>query len=112
MTLIPFHRAILATEQWRRAETCRDLVGDKKWLKSLAPPAPDSEAPRGPSLRMAKTSEVRVYKVEVDGRLHEVKVIGAAPPVGSNSSPPAGLHGQAAGYRKGGPCQFGPGGRA
>ena len=37
MTLIPFHKAILATEQWRDAETCRDLIGDRKWLKSLEP---------------------------------------------------------------------------
>src|SRR6476469_3276016 len=36
-TLIPFHQAILATEQWANAETCRDLVSDKKWLKSLEP---------------------------------------------------------------------------
>ena len=26
-TLIPFHRAILATEQWASGETCRDLAG-------------------------------------------------------------------------------------
>jgi acetyl-CoA/propionyl-CoA carboxylase biotin carboxyl carrier protein len=87
VTLIPFHRAILATEQWARAETCRDLLADRDWLKSLSPadaaPAKDGdeEAP----------SEVRSYKVEVDGRLHEVKVIGAAPPSESNSNPSAGL---------------------
>ena len=41
-TLIPFHQALLATEQWRNGETCRDLVEDKDWLKQLAfpPPAP------------------------------------------------------------------------
>src|SRR3954451_6692059 len=39
-TLIPFHRALLATEQWARGETCRDLVEDAGWLKQLAfPPA-------------------------------------------------------------------------
>ncbi len=86
VTLIPFHRAILATEQWRRAETCRDLVGDKKWLKSLAPPEP---AEGGEPEEGEQASEVRVYKVEVDGRLHQVKVIGAAPP-GANSGPPTG----------------------
>src|SRR5205814_4357708 len=37
VTLIPFHRAILATEQWARGETCRDLLEDPKWLKSLEP---------------------------------------------------------------------------
>jgi acetyl-CoA/propionyl-CoA carboxylase biotin carboxyl carrier protein len=87
VTLIPFHRAILATEQWRRAETCRDLVGDKKWLKSLAPAEPPEQ---GEAEEGEEPSEVRVYRVEVDGRLHEVKVIGA-PPSGANSNPTAGL---------------------
>jgi acetyl-CoA/propionyl-CoA carboxylase biotin carboxyl carrier protein len=88
VTLIPFHRAILATDQWGRAETCRDLVADKGWLKSLAPESPptpaEDEDEEGPS-------EVRTYRVEVDGRLHEVKVIGAAPAGESNSNPAAGL---------------------
>src|SRR6059058_3208188 len=35
-TLIPFHKALLATEQWGRAETARDLLEDRKWLKTLA----------------------------------------------------------------------------
>src|SRR5689334_19931993 len=39
-TLIPFHKALLASEQWANAETCRDLVEDKAWLKELAFPAP------------------------------------------------------------------------
>src|ERR1017187_5548766 len=33
-TLIPFHKALLATEQWAKGETCRDLVEDKQWLKT------------------------------------------------------------------------------
>src|SRR3954454_9126668 len=36
-TLIPFHAAILATEQWRNGETCRDLMEDPAWLRSTAP---------------------------------------------------------------------------
>ena len=36
-TLIPFHKAILATEQWADGETCRDLMEDREWLKSTAP---------------------------------------------------------------------------
>ena len=36
-TLIPFHKAILATEQWARGETCRDLMEDRDWLESIAP---------------------------------------------------------------------------
>ena len=35
-TLIPFHRAILQTRQWADAETCRDLIEDRQWLKQLA----------------------------------------------------------------------------
>ena len=35
-TLIPFHRALLLTDQWARGETCRDLIEDRKWLKQLA----------------------------------------------------------------------------
>ena len=38
-TLIPFHKAILATEQWANGETCRDLTEDKKWLKTLSRPS-------------------------------------------------------------------------
>ncbi len=79
VTLIPFHKAILATDQWAAGETCRDLTEDKKWLKTLAPEAPpvpeEGEEPE-------ELSE-RKYRVEVDGRLHEVKVIGAAAPAGA-----------------------------
>jgi acetyl-CoA/propionyl-CoA carboxylase, biotin carboxylase, biotin carboxyl carrier protein len=74
VTLIPFHEAILATEQWRGAETCRDLIGDPDWLKSLAPKEPPPPVEEGEE---GETVE-RTYEVEVDGRLHRVKVIGAA----------------------------------
>src|SRR5450432_1603412 len=40
-TLIPFHTALLKTEQWQRGETCRDLIEDRKWLKELAFPPPE-----------------------------------------------------------------------
>src|SRR4051812_22221702 len=36
-TLLPFHTALLATEQWAGGETCRDLIGDRAWLKGLRP---------------------------------------------------------------------------
>jgi acetyl-CoA/propionyl-CoA carboxylase biotin carboxyl carrier protein len=52
-TLIPFHKALLATKQWAKGETCRDLVGDKKWLKSLQPeaaPAPSGDEPSNDKL--------------------------------------------------------------
>jgi acetyl-CoA/propionyl-CoA carboxylase, biotin carboxylase, biotin carboxyl carrier protein len=91
VTLIPFHQAILATDQWRAAETARDLIGDRKWLKSLEPepaaaPAPDSDGEGEPEEALSRT-----YKVEVDGRLHSVKVIGAPAPAGGNPGPAAGL---------------------
>ncbi|HKH14352.1 MAG TPA: acetyl-CoA carboxylase biotin carboxylase subunit [Solirubrobacterales bacterium] len=91
VTLIPFHRAILATDQWRNAETARDLIGDRKWLKSLEPEPetpPDSVADGEGEAEEALS---RTYKVEVDGRLHSVKVIGAAMPAGGNPGAGAGL---------------------
>jgi acetyl-CoA/propionyl-CoA carboxylase biotin carboxyl carrier protein len=88
-TLIPFHKALLATDQWANGETCRDLTEDRTWLKGLAPeePAKPSEDGEGES---APTAE-REYSVEVDGRLHRVKVIGAAPSANSNPTATAGL---------------------
>jgi acetyl-CoA/propionyl-CoA carboxylase, biotin carboxylase, biotin carboxyl carrier protein len=88
-TLIPFHRAILATEQWANGETCRDLISDRKWLKSLAPEAPADGAAAEPDADGAGPAE-RTYQVEVDGRLFGVKVIGdAASAVAAGN--PAGL---------------------
>jgi acetyl-CoA/propionyl-CoA carboxylase, biotin carboxylase, biotin carboxyl carrier protein len=78
-TLIPFHTALLATKQWRAGETCRDLVEDRKWLKSLAPEA----APKPSEEDEEEASTERDYKVEVDGRLYDVRVIGAAPALAS-----------------------------
>ena len=48
-TLIPFHQALLATEQWARGETCRDLLEDRRWLKTLAfaPPGDSAGARSG-----------------------------------------------------------------
>jgi acetyl-CoA/propionyl-CoA carboxylase biotin carboxyl carrier protein len=83
-TLIPFHKALLASEQWRSGETCRDLMEDREWLKSTAPetaPAP-AEGDEGPEL------VARDYKVEVSGKLFDVKVIGEA--VAGGAAPAAG----------------------
>jgi acetyl-CoA/propionyl-CoA carboxylase, biotin carboxylase, biotin carboxyl carrier protein len=85
VTLIPFHQAILATEQWRRGETCRDLIEDRKWLKELAPEASARVAEDG-EVETAELTE-RTYRVEVDGRLHSVKVIGAAAFGAANQEP-------------------------
>ena len=75
-TLIPFHRALLATEQWARGETCRDLVEDPKWLKQLASPAAPKKD-KGDGEEQAEKVE-RDYAVEVSGRRFDVKVIGEA----------------------------------
>jgi acetyl-CoA/propionyl-CoA carboxylase, biotin carboxylase, biotin carboxyl carrier protein len=83
-TLVPFHRALLATEQWARGETCRDLVEDRDWLKQLAFPAPQKAAEEEPE---EETVE-RDYAVEVSGRKFEVKVIGA--PFAPNGAAPTG----------------------
>jgi len=84
VTLIPFHEAILATDQWRNAETARDLIGDRKWLKSLEPEATGPPEAEADGEGEPEEALARTYKVEVDGRLHSVKVIGAAAPAGGN----------------------------
>jgi acetyl-CoA/propionyl-CoA carboxylase, biotin carboxylase, biotin carboxyl carrier protein len=85
-TLLPFHHAILQTRQWADAETCRDLIEDREWLKSLASPA----APKPPESEEGETVE-HGYTVEVSGKRFEVKVIG--PPFGGAAT--AGLNGSA-----------------
>ncbi|HEX3608093.1 MAG TPA: acetyl-CoA carboxylase biotin carboxylase subunit [Solirubrobacterales bacterium] len=88
-TLIPFHKALLATEQWRGGETCRDLMEDRDWLRSTAP------ADAGPPAEVEEGAEIlaRDYKVEVSGKLFDVKVIGeavagAAAPAAGGKKPP------------------------
>ncbi|MEA2397295.1 MAG: acetyl-CoA/propionyl-CoA carboxylase, biotin carboxylase, biotin carboxyl carrier protein [Thermoleophilaceae bacterium] len=72
-SLIPFHTALLQTEQWANGETCRDLIEDKAWLKKLAQPKPE---PAGDGDDEPQVE--RSYAVEVSGRRFDVKVIGAA----------------------------------
>ena len=81
-TLVPFHRALLASEQWAAGETCRDLVEDQDWLAQLTVPsaAGDGE-PEAEKLE-------RDYAVEVSGRRFDVKVIGYA--LTPNGAAPAG----------------------
>jgi len=73
-TLIPFHKAILATEQWDRGETCKDLTEDKKWLKTTAP----AEEPSLETGDDEPDKVARDYLVEVSGKRFDVKVIGEA----------------------------------
>jgi acetyl-CoA/propionyl-CoA carboxylase biotin carboxyl carrier protein len=79
-TLIPFHKAIMASEQWARGETCRDLIEDRAWLKTLAFPKAEKKDADEPE-RVA-----RDYVVEVGGKRFEVKVHGEATD-GATSAP-------------------------
>jgi acetyl-CoA/propionyl-CoA carboxylase biotin carboxyl carrier protein len=85
-TLIPFHRTLLDTEQWARGETCRDLLEDRDWLKGTMPAEAAGDRPGGdPAAPGAEGEEAggvlleKDYKVEVAGKLFEVRVIGEAP---------------------------------
>jgi acetyl-CoA/propionyl-CoA carboxylase, biotin carboxylase, biotin carboxyl carrier protein len=88
-TLIPFHKALLATEEWARGDTCKELLEDKKWLKTLAfapvevPTADDEEEKVEQS-----------YAVEVSGRRFDVRVVG---PAGAGGGAPANGSAPAAG---------------
>ena len=77
-TLIPFHKAIMASEQWARGETCRDLIEDRKWLKTLAVPKPEQPE--------AAETVARDYVVEVSGKRFSVTVHGD-PPVANGAAP-------------------------
>ena len=87
-TLLPFHQAILQTRQWHDAETCRDLIEDRAWLKALAFPAAEKPAEE------AEETVQQSYTVEVSGKRFDVKVIGLPlAGAGVNGSVPAGSTG-------------------
>jgi acetyl-CoA/propionyl-CoA carboxylase biotin carboxyl carrier protein len=81
-TLLPFHEAILQTPQWAKAETCRDLIEDRKWLKALAPKTPVQPAvgANGGGEADGHATVEQSYTVEVSGRRFDVKVIGPSAP--------------------------------
>jgi acetyl-CoA/propionyl-CoA carboxylase biotin carboxyl carrier protein len=92
-TLIPFHKALLATEQWANGETCRDLLEDRAWLKTLAFPAPEQEqAATDPSAEQEQEKLEQSYTVEVSGRRFDVKVLGP-PLAGAGGADERGLAG-------------------
>jgi acetyl-CoA/propionyl-CoA carboxylase biotin carboxyl carrier protein len=95
-TLLPFHKAIMASEQWARAETCRDLVEDSDWLAALASPATAE-----PSEERPEPLE-RTYTVEVSGKRFDVRVLGEAPEPGANGAVPAALRTAPRRERRGG----------
>jgi acetyl-CoA/propionyl-CoA carboxylase biotin carboxyl carrier protein len=78
-TLIPFHSALLQTEQWARGETCRDLLEDRDWLKALAFPAKPKATDED------EETVQQTYTVEVSGRKFDVKVIGPPPAAGASA---------------------------
>jgi acetyl-CoA/propionyl-CoA carboxylase biotin carboxyl carrier protein len=85
-TLIPFHQALLATEQWAKGETCRDLLQDRKWLKTLAFPLGDGPVAPAARATAGEDEEEKVeqsYAVEVSGRRFDVRVVG--PPFAGRS---------------------------
>jgi acetyl-CoA/propionyl-CoA carboxylase biotin carboxyl carrier protein len=99
-TLIPFHKALLASEQWARGETCRDLLEDKAWLKALAfAPAQAPTSEEGEASEQLEQS----YAVEVSGRRFDVRVVGppfgGGAPGGSLDGSPASSNGPATGAR-------------
>ena len=85
-TLIPFHKAILATENWAQGSTCHELVDDRAWLKTTA-----SDAPPAPPAGDGEETVTQDYVVEVSGKRFAVTVAGP-PPVGgvvANGAAPA-----------------------
>jgi acetyl-CoA/propionyl-CoA carboxylase biotin carboxyl carrier protein len=93
-TLIPFHQALLATEQWAKGETCRDLLEDKAWLKTLAFPAPTPPSDDAGEEQKVEQS----YEVEVSGQRFDVRVVGP-PFAGGEGVGGGGANGSAAGGR-------------
>jgi acetyl-CoA/propionyl-CoA carboxylase biotin carboxyl carrier protein len=92
-TLIPFHQALLATEQWAKGETCRDLLEDKAWLKTLAFPAPQAPGDDGGTEQKVEQS----YEVEVSGQRFDVRVVG--PPFAGGDGGSGSANGSTAGGR-------------
>ena len=62
----------MKTDEWRNAETARNLLEDRSWLKQLA--FPKVEKPKDDEPEKVEQE----YTVEVSGRRFDVKVIGEA----------------------------------
>ncbi len=72
-TLIPFHTALLQTEEWATGSTCKELLEDPEWLKTLAVEAVEPDDDDTPD------KVTQEYLVEVSGKRFDVKVVGEAP---------------------------------
>jgi acetyl-CoA/propionyl-CoA carboxylase biotin carboxyl carrier protein len=78
-TLIPFHRALLESPCFVGAETCRDLVESEELKERVRELERGSAPARTASADGGQTRE-RIVAVELDGRLHEVRLhVPAAP---------------------------------
>jgi len=85
-TLIPFHKAIMAAEQWVNGETCRDLIEDRTWLKQLAQPKREKRDEDEPE------PVERTYTVEVSGKRFDVTVHGDPMVAPANGTAPPQPH--------------------
>jgi acetyl-CoA/propionyl-CoA carboxylase, biotin carboxylase, biotin carboxyl carrier protein len=107
-TLIPFHQALLATDQWAKGETCRELLEDKQWLKTLAFPVGDDPlAPAAPAEGEAEEEKVeQTYAVEVSGKRFDVRVVG--PPFAGGGGSAASANGASGAAASGGAARKAP----
>ncbi len=71
-TLIPFHKALLATEQWARG---RDLQGPARG-QAVAEAARLPQATRQPAEAEEAETVEQTYAVEVSGKRFDVRVVG------------------------------------
>ena len=88
VTLVPFHRALLASREWERGETCRALLEDREWLSALAPDG----KPETNCRDNAEDGNQRLmteYTVEVSGRRFDVRVTGASPAASADGRAPS-----------------------
>ena len=90
-TLIPFHDALLQTEQWANGETCRDLLEDKEWLKTLA--FPKAGKPASDDGEPERDRRADLHRRGLRAASFDVKVIGppfAGGGAAANGAAPAG----------------------
>jgi acetyl-CoA/propionyl-CoA carboxylase biotin carboxyl carrier protein len=84
-TLIGFHRALLETRCFIEGGTCRDVVESKELANSAQEVAQlshekTSVAARADGRRPAEATREQLVSVEVDGRLHEIRLHSPEPP--------------------------------
>ncbi len=78
-TLLDFHQALLASPCFIRGETCRDLLESEELAARVLEVRGHARSSASPHSRPVGTRE-HVVSVELDGRLHEVRVRAAEPP--------------------------------